>query len=258
MKTRNAIIALALLVAAAFLFSSSTTPLQAQSNPDSSDKPYITVSGNAEVRVVPDEVVLTLGVETWSENLASAKEQNDARVKKIIAAAKERGIESKNIQTDYIDISPRYEYEYEKRRFIGYFVRKTVVITLRDITRFEDLLTDVLGSANYVHGIEFRTTELRKYKDQARSLAIKAAKEKAEAMSQELGQKVGKPHRINEDQVYWWSGYRSWWGSSWGGGMQAQNVVQESRGGAPDSDESAIAPGQIAVNARVTVEFELE
>ena len=33
----------------------------------------ITVSGNAEVRVVPDEVILTLGVETWDRDLEAAK-----------------------------------------------------------------------------------------------------------------------------------------------------------------------------------------
>ena len=37
----------------------------------------ITVSGDAEVRVVPDEVILTLGVETWDKDLDAAKEEND-------------------------------------------------------------------------------------------------------------------------------------------------------------------------------------
>ena len=37
----------------------------------------ITVTGDAEVRVVPDEVMLTLGVETWNKELNAAKQEND-------------------------------------------------------------------------------------------------------------------------------------------------------------------------------------
>jgi uncharacterized protein YggE len=143
-----------------------------------------------------------------------------------------------------------------KRDFIGYFVRRTIVVTLRDLSIFEDLLAEALGSGvNYVLGIEFQTTELRKYRDEARALAIQAAREKADALAGELGQTLGEPTAINEIQSGWWSSYSSWWGPSWGGGM-AQNVIQEVGGSAPPSDGS-LAPGQINVNARVSVAFEL-
>lgn len=221
-----------------------------------SESRLITVTGDAEVRVVPDEVVLTLGVETWNEDLSIAKSENDQRIQKIIDAAKKRKIEEKHVQTDYISIEPRYEHQYEHRKFIGYFVRKSIVLTLRDASKFEDVLSSVLGAgANYVHGIQFRTTELRKHRDQARALAIKAAHEKANDLAKELGQKVGKPYKIQEEQSGWWSWYNTWWGSQWGGGM-AQNVMQNVAG--PSGAEGSIALGQINVNARVTVSFELE
>ncbi len=217
----------------------------------------ITVTGDADVRVGPDEVILTLGIETWDEDLKTAKNQNDERVRQALALVKDYGVKSQHIQTDHISIEPRYHDNYEKRGFIGFFVRKTIVITLKDISKFEDLLTDVLdGGVNYVHGVQFRTTELRKYKDEARSLAIKAAQEKAIALAGELGQEVGKPQVIREDQGGWRSGYNAWWGSRWGGGM-AQNVIQEVGGNSMGAEDS-MAPGQITVNARVTVSFELK
>lgn len=217
----------------------------------------ITVTGDADVRVVPDEVVITLGVETWDKDLTVAKKSNDSRVEKVLAVTQEFGIDAKHVQTEYINIEPRYRFEYEKSEFIGYFVRKTIVVTLKDISKFEDLLTRFLeAGANYVHGVEFRTTELRKYRDQARALAIKAAQEKATALAEGIGLKVGKPTGIHEDQTGWWSSYNSWWGERWGSQM-AQNVVQNA-GDAPSTIEGGFAPGQIRVNARVTVSFELE
>jgi len=130
------------------------------------------------------------------------------------------------------------------------------VITLRDLSKFEELLSQSLtAGVNYVQGIEFRTTELRKHRDQARTLAIQAAKEKATALAGELGQKIGEPQTIQEDQSGWWSGYSAWWGSRWGGSM-SQYVIQE-MSGTDWSGRSGIAPGQIDVTARVTVSFEL-
>jgi hypothetical protein len=129
-------------------------------------------------------------------------------------------------------------------------------MTLRDLSRFEDLLSQALtAGVNYVQGIEFRTTELRKHRDEARALAIQAAREKATALAGELGQDVGEPQTIQEDQSGWWSGYSAWWGSRWGGTM-SQNVIQE-MGGTGWTGGSSVAPGQIDVTARVTVSFEL-
>jgi hypothetical protein len=217
----------------------------------------ITVTGDAEVRVAPDEVILTLGVETWNEILNIAKKENDERVAAILTLGREHGIEEKHIQTDYISIEPRFEHQWEHRNFVGYFVRKTVIFTLRDISKFEDLLSQSLESgANYVQGIQFRTTKLRAHRDEARALAIKAAGEKAHDLASELDQKIGDPIMIREDHTGWWSPYNSWWGHR-GSNWMAQNVVQNVGGGIPDS-EGSISLGQIVVSARVTVSFELE
>ncbi len=215
----------------------------------------ITVNGNAEIKVVPDEVIITLGVETWDEDLTKAKNDNNRIVAKILETAKKKGIEEKHIQTDHISIEPRYRDQWEHRTFIGYFVRKTVVVTLRDVSKFEPLLSSFLeAGANYVHGVQFRTTELRKHRDKARSMAIKAAREKAEALAGELGQKVGLPYSIGEGYSNW--GYWTGWGSRYGG-MMMQNVIQQA-GDSSAGGEGSIAPGQISVTANVTVSFELE
>lgn len=221
------------------------------------DLSLVTVTGDAEVKVIPDEVVLTLGVETWNQDLTVAKRKNDNRVQKVFEVAQKLKIEEKDIQTDHISIEPRYKDQWEHREFIGFFVRKTVALTLKDTSKFEELLSSVLtAGANYVHGIEFRTTELRKYRDQARAMAIKAAQEKATALTRELGKTVGRPHMIQEGRVGWWSGYNSWWGSRCGGQMMQQNVVQNV--GSPSEGESSVALGQISVTANVTVSFELQ
>jgi hypothetical protein len=224
----------------------------------------ISVNGEAEVNVVPDEVIIILGVETSNLILKAAKRQNDDAIKGIIAVAKKYGVDGKDIQTDYFTIEPKYDYNEEsgssrqKIVFVGYFVRKNISITLRDLSKYEDVLSGVLeAGANYLQGIQFHTTELRKYRDQARVMAIEAAKEKAELFAGRLGMKIGKPYSINEDYNGWYS-----WNNSWqdrmAGRMQMQNAVMNEGNYSGMNEPSTIAPGQISVSARVTVSFELE
>lgn len=217
----------------------------------------ITVTGEADVRVIPDEVVLTLGVETDDLDLSAAKAENDARMSSVIAVAEEAGLPDNLIRTDYLGIEPRYRFDGPDRIFLGYWVQKSVSLTLRDIDAFEDLLSAVLeAGANYVHGIDFRTTELRSHRDRARSLALQAAREKADMMAAELGHEVGATVLIREDRSGWWSSYGGWWRGGRGAYM-SQNVVQNAPMGGTMT-EGATAPGQISVTASVSVTFELE
>lgn len=211
----------------------------------------INVSGEAEMHVQPDEVILTLGVETLNKDMDLAKQSNDDRIKKIINLAIGLGIEPKYIQTDNITIQPRYENNNPKTNFSGFVIRKNIVFTIKDISKFENLLSSSLtAGANYVMGIQFRSTEIRKYRDQARKLAIKAAHEKALILAGELGQKVGVPYSITEQTN------NRLPGMSYYNSPQLQNVIQN-YDGAGQPEVEALAPGQISIRATVLVSFEL-
>jgi uncharacterized protein len=215
----------------------------------------IRVNGEASVMVEPDEVVLTLGIETRHVQLKTAKQRSDEILRKATEIAKSSGIETRYIQSDFIQIEPRYK-DYETQVFDVYVVRQNLVLTLREIDRFEELLSGLLDAGiTNVQGIQFRTTELRKYRDQARALALNAAKEKAIAMAGELDQDVGEPLSIEEGYQGWFSWYDSWWGSRISG--MTQNVIQNA-GPSTYNGDSSLAPGQIAVTANVTVQFVLK
>ena len=220
-----------------------------------SDTNVISVNGEAEVRVVPDEVVLNFGVETFDSVLRTAKAMNDERVKKTIAAARDRGVAAEHIQTDYVGIEPRYPRSDITTGILGYVTRKSIVIRLKDLTRFEDLLSAALeAGVTHVHGIDFRTTELRKYRDEARAAALKAAHEKAALLANQASRRMGPVMSISEASY----GYHSSYGSGWGNrfGSMSQNSVQ-SLGGAGLESDATISPGQIAIRVSVSATFAL-
>jgi uncharacterized protein len=233
-------------------------PTISNAQSDDSTASAISVTGSAEVKVVPDEVIMLLGIETSDRDLLTAKKENDTRIQRVIRVLTENGVETKYIQTDYLHIEPRYQNTYEQQTFLGYWVRKSVSLTLKDVSKFETILTGVLeAGTNYVQRIEFRTTELRKHRDTARSLAIRAAKEKAEALAAEVGLKVTQAINISEGNSGWYSPYGSWWGGGYGG--PSQNVVQNTAGASDSAgdENSSLALGQISVSAQVTVTFKL-
>jgi len=217
------------------------------------DRPLITVTGQAEVKVAPDEVVFRLEVETMNKELATAKALNDESVRKVLALARKYQIPERNVQTDYISVVPKYyqtsipEERHRNGEFLGYEVSKRIVIILNDVSRTESLLSDALTTGvNYVRGVEFRSTQIRKIKDQARQLAIRAAQEKAIALTREIGQTIGKAHMIREDEPGRYDN------------RAQSNAIGIIAGAATSDDESTIALGQISIQARVVVSFELK
>jgi len=234
------------------------SPAQGQQSATYDDRPKITVSGEAIVKVQPDKIVITLGIETNDNDVNAAKQKNNDIMRKALTAIKECGVEEKDIQTDYLSIEPRWK-EYERYKFLGYFVRNTLVVTLNDTQKVEELLTKALqAGVNYIHGVDFQTTEFKKYREEARVLALKAAKEKAEKMASVLGQTVGNPIQINENpDGAPWCYYSSW--SGWGRdrGMSSQNVIQDVQGFTGEISDT-IALGKISVRANVNVVFELK
>lgn len=213
----------------------------------------ITVSGSADVRVAPDFVQILLAVETADKTVARAKQTTDERVAKVLATAQRFGIEPKDLQTDRLSIDAAYDSSsYARREANGYVVRRSIAITLRDLKKFEDLMSAVVeAGTNRVEGLEFQTSALRKHRDAARAQALKAAREKATAMAAELGMKIGRPQAIQE-----YASGAGLWGYSGRAGSMAQNV-SVAQGPAAEGSEG-FAPGQIAVSASVSVTFDLE
>jgi uncharacterized protein len=219
------------------------------------EPPLITVSGQAEVRVPPDEVVFTLGVESVDKDILAARTRTDDRVKEVLAIAKRNDVKAEDVQTSYISIQPKYntdDLDYEQRRavkreFVGYQVSKTIAVILRDISRFDSLLSDVLkAGVTRVGNVEFRDSQLRKHKDQARAMAMKAAQEKARLLAGEIGQAIGPAYSITEATPTLYSNSNI-----------SQNSIAGLASPAERESESAIAPGSISVTAQVTVRFRL-
>ncbi len=208
----------------------------------------VRVTGTAEVKVVPDRVVLEIGVEKQSPSATTAKQAVDAVSRKVLAALRANGIEEKDIKTTYLSLQPQFDYRSGMK--ISYFyAEQTISVTERDISKLDTLLDAVIrAGGNRIDSIEYQSSDLRKYRDQAREMAVKAAREKAEALAHALGQEIGKPYSIEELAQ---PNYQYF------GGLMA-NVSLETADKARAPSGPSAATGERTITASVNVAFDLQ
>jgi uncharacterized protein len=213
-------------------------------------KRTIQVTGEAQVKVVPDEIIIRIGVNAKDKVLSVAKRKHSKQVKSVLNTIRGFNIKEEQIHTNLVNISPKYSHNHRTNKtvFEGYRVTNRIAFTLKDFSKYDALLTEILEKgADQVYGITFHTSELRKHRDRARSMAVKHALDKATKMAGELGQKVGKPLRILEHSAGLYSLY------------PRQQAQPSASAVSPNGlSYEGLALGQIAINAGVNITFELE
>ncbi|MDX5419405.1 MAG: SIMPL domain-containing protein [Hymenobacteraceae bacterium] len=208
--------------------------------------PHINVTGIGEVKVQPTEVVVSLGVETRANTLNEARTETDKKASGIISYLKKQGVDPKDIQTSYVTLRPMYSGgEYGKTTPDFYLAMKTMTVVIKKLNKFDEILAGLYEvGANHVNGINFQVSDMEKYKAEARRKAVADAKQKATALTSELGAKVGRVYAINE--------------STNGGGprpmykMAMESVAYDGAGG------PSIAGGEVVISSNVDVTFIIE
>lgn len=214
------------------------------------------VTGSAMINITPDRALIQLGVQSNGVSPDAVQIENSKTIRKVIDAIKGQGVDSKDIATDIYVIEPIYE-DYDSLYIKGYRINNMVAITLRDITKTSAILGAALkAGANQVIDVEFFTSELRKYRDQARKMAMQAANEKAQALAKAAGAETGCVLSINENS---WSYYNGWWYGR-NQNLWTQNTIQNTT---PSNDSESsmgdepVSLGQISVKAEVSVSYGL-
>jgi uncharacterized protein YggE len=163
----------------------------------------ISVIGEADMSVSPDNAVFTLEVVNLDKDLSVAKQANDTSVAKVLSAAKNFKVDPNDVQTDRFTISPKYlplKAGQTATEFVGYEVTKRILVTFRDLKQLDSFLARLIAAGvNKVVGVEFADSQYRLHQEQVRALAVKNAKDKAIAYAQQLGQRVGRAYSIREE-----------------------------------------------------------
>ncbi|HET6725082.1 MAG TPA: SIMPL domain-containing protein [Gammaproteobacteria bacterium] len=171
-------------------------PLLAQGAPTS---PHVAVSGQGIVRVAPDILTVHLSVEKLGKEIDAAKQAVDRRTGGAIAAARRIGIDKRDITSTQITIAPRYQYDHDQRQLVGYDVRRSMTLTLRDLDKYEPLLKGLVeAGVNGIDGVSARYSQPEKLRQQAFAKAVNDARAKAARLARSFDASLGNVWSIVE------------------------------------------------------------
>jgi hypothetical protein len=233
------------------------------------------VTGDGKATAVPDiaEFSFQIIVE-GNTDVASLQVKNTEAANKAITFIKSKGVENKDIQTQYYNIEPRYQtYDCQTKPIImiapdvrssagtsasaqvcppssivGYTVTQSINVKMRDFKKIGDIMSGVVeNGANQVGSLSFTIDDASKVQDEARAKAIAKAKAKAEAMASAGGFRMGRLLNIQEGGYTPYATYKSYDSSARTLGMT------ESAAPSP-----SIEPGSQDVTVNVTLQYEID
>lgn len=225
----------------------------AMSNDHEKDNNILSVNGSAEMSVVPNEVHVSLMIQKDAISLADAQQQNDEVANRILRVMENSlRIDKKNIQTEFINVRPVYEYPQcgnrrcSKPEFSRFETKKGIFVKLKDIDKLQELLEKAIESGvTHIQSVKFATSNFERLQDQVQVLAAVDAKNRANRIANALGIEVGAPHRINVNQSYNHAPVHKYSRS------MAMMESADSAGGSPNT----ISVGQITVKANISAQF---
>ena len=208
----------------------------------------LTLTADGRSARVPDMAVFSAGVTSQGKTAGEAMSANAADMNRVIAALKKAGIADKDVQTSSINLNPLYGQPVvgpngqvvQEPRIVGYQANNTVTVRSRDIKGFGKVLDALVSAgANQISGPAFQLSDPSSATDEARMMAIKAARTRAELYAKAAGLRVVRIVSITE-----------------GGGYSPPQPMY-AKAMQADSGSTPVSAGEVEAAVSVTVQFEL-
>jgi uncharacterized protein YggE len=174
---------------------------------ESEPYPRIMVSGEGVSTLAPDMAIVNLTVTREAETAREALDANTEAMARVLAAMQQEGIEERDLQTSNFSIEPKIVYPKnyssdspEAPKIIGYTVRNSLTVRIRDMDRVGDILdTSVTLGVNQGGQISFTNDDPSEALNQARIKAMEEAIAKARTLAEAAGVGLGKVLEISEN-----------------------------------------------------------
>ncbi len=205
----------------------------------------VTMSGQSEVSMAPDQAWVTVGIEQRAQKPQDAQRMAAEVMNRVRAQLTALGIPEAAIQTVSFNMNADWDYTNNQRKLRGYVVTNMLRVRVDDITKVADVLDRSIASGgNAIHGVRWDIKDRVKVERDALRQAVEDARQRAEVAVAAAGGKLGVVSNISEQRFEY----------------QPKNQMMLQRGMAASVEDAStpISPGEIEVRASVTVSFRIE
>jgi len=159
----------------------------------------ITVTGTGKVSGAPNQLALSMGVQTNGTSVAAALRQANSAVRSITAVLRRSGVAAPDVQTSGLSIYPNYSGSSGVPD--GYQVSEQLTITLRRLSVAGSQISAAAhagGNATVINGVSLNLSDTSALLASARARAVADAKAKATAYARALGRPLGPVVSMSE------------------------------------------------------------
>lgn len=183
-----------------------TVTAQQASSSSCNTQSTIQVSATGTVAATPDQVTLSLAVETTAANAADAARENASKMQRITKALDGLGIPKDHIATTSYDLQPQYarsrpEEQDKPPSITGYRASNMLQVTLDDVTLPGRVIdASIAAGANRVAGLSFGLKDPAPARLEALRRAMQSAQQQARVLADAAGQTLGPPVRLSTEE----------------------------------------------------------
>jgi len=199
----------------------------------------ITVTGTGTGSGTPDQLTLSMGVQTSGGSVAAALQQANRAVRAVTAALARRGVRASDVQTSGLSIQPQYGSNSPVPD--GYSVSESIQVTLRHLGAAGSQISAAVragGNATVVDGVSLSMNDTSPLLSTARIRAARNAKVKAAQEARALGRALGPVLSVSE-------------------ATPAQPLPEYPMAAAGSRSSVPVSPGTQQLSVTVTVVFSL-
>lgn len=252
MKKQMALIVASIMTVVMAATAVAAVPEAAGAGNDKAGQGWISVHGEASVKVKPDTAIVSLGVATKGKTADAASKENAAAMNKVIAAVKAQGIENAAIESSNLTVYPVYDYgtmavPEEEPKMSAYEVINQVSVTIDNLDKLKDVVNAAMkAGANTLNNVRYDIQNRESHELKAIEKAMKKAENKAKAIASISGLKLGRIISVSESGAYSYdAGYYS--------------VVADDGLGMGDANiGDTLQPTTISISGSVSVTYAVE
>lgn len=152
----------------------------------------ITVTGDGTVTGVPDQLLLSMGVQVSAASVAAALNQASQAASRVTAALRSAGVAASDIQTAGLSIQPNYQGQSQLPD--GYGASESLTATLNRVAAAGGQIEAAVragGNATTVDGVTLNLADTSGLLASARAAALADARVKAAQYARALGEPLG-------------------------------------------------------------------
>ncbi|MEI6222455.1 MAG: SIMPL domain-containing protein [bacterium] len=170
--------------------------------PSAKDTEKLTISAEGKVNAQPDIAIFSVGVLTEGADSKKVKDENSVKVNAILAKIAAMGVDKKDLQTQQLNLQPKYDWGSGKSTLVGYTLQQNIEVTVRDISKAGDIFSEAANlGGNSMGNIRYEFSNIDDLKQQARKVALDNAKAKAEDLAKTAGISLGRLISFTENTV---------------------------------------------------------